>query len=161
MEDSIALITALVIMVLSLLFTMGLAYVTGRLTVTKGYNFWLGFLGGIAAWLPTLIILLVIQPKGETPVLQRSISSPTGRLGGHKTCSLCKNVNPVEAATCLRCGMAFPASMGPAPELDHLQVSDSLRAEMSAGHTRVCQNCGRLNHPNRATCKSCGAEFAV
>lgn len=161
MEDTIALLIALGVMVVGLLFTVGLAYVTGRLAVNKGYSFWLGFIGGIAAWLPTLIILLVIQPKGETPVLQRATPIQQGRLGGHKTCPLCNNVNPVNATSCLRCGMAFAASIAPSTGVETLQLSNDLRTEVNEGRTRVCQNCGRLNNPDRATCKSCGAEFAV
>lgn len=161
MEDSIAILIAMGIIVFSILFTVGLAYVTGRIAASKGYSFWLGFIGGVAAWLPTLIILLVIQPKGETAVLQSPTPIQQGRLGGHKTCPLCNNVNPINATTCLRCGMAFAASIAPSAAIDTMRLSEELRTEVNEGRTRVCQNCGRLNNPNRTTCKSCGAEFAV
>lgn len=162
MEDVIALLIALVVMSIGLLVTIGLAYVTGRIASSKGYSFWLGFIGGILAWLPTLIILLVIQPKGETAVLQNVTATRLERLGGQKNCPLCNNVNPVNAIACLRCGMAFAASSGAVGSgTEMMQLSDKVREEVNEGHTRICQNCGRLNNPNRPTCKSCGAEFAV
>lgn len=123
MEDIIALFIALGVMVFGLLFTVGLAYITGRIAASKGYSFWLGFVGGIAAWLPTLIILLVIQPKGETAVLPGVTPIQQGRLGGHKTCPLCNNVNPINATSCLRCGMAFAASIGPSSAIENVQLS--------------------------------------
>jgi ribosomal protein L40E len=161
MEDILPLFVIMGFTCFALVTTIGLAYATGRLAVSKGYSFWLGFIGGIAAWLPTLIILLVIQPKGESPVLQSSTPLHLERLGTQKTCSLCNNVNPVNATSCLRCGMTFAASLSASTGVEEMQLSDTLRAEVNEGRTRVCRNCGRLNNPNRATCKSCGAEFAV
>lgn len=159
MEDIIALVLGLGVMFVGLAISLGLAYATGRLAANKGYSFWLGFIGGIIAWLPTLIILLVIQPKVETAVVSSSLPLQSVGFGGQKTCPLCKNVNLAQTTSCLRCGMAFAASIE--SSTGDMNMSVNVHPEVAEGRTRICPRCGDVNNPSRATCKTCGAEFAV
>jgi ribosomal protein L40E len=125
----------------SIVFTVALAYITGHIAKSKGYNFWLGFGVGIVAWLPAFIILLLIPTKGETPV---SAATPHF-IGTQKACPVCNNINPTNATGCLRCGMAFTASVLPPIQPDN----------------RVCSVCGDINSASNVTCRNCGVEFAV
>jgi hypothetical protein len=141
MEEIIPLVFFAVLSLFSIVFTVALAYVTGRIAGSKGYNFWLGFAAGIVAWLPAFIILLLIPPKGETPV---NLATPLA-VGTHKTCPVCNNINPANTMSCLRCGMTFTAALPTAivPE------------------NQTCTVCGEVNSASNVTCQRCHAEFAV
>lgn len=135
------------------------AYTTGTMASRKGYNFWLGFIGGIVAWIPTVIVLTVVQPK------RRSIGvpSPTAlkRLAPYRVCQVCGKANLNNAINCRKCGMALSFSNSSKTAVETMILTDDVREEVNEGRIRVCQRCGRLNSPKRMVCKSCGAEFAV
>lgn len=144
----------IIAIVIVLLIWSVVAAIPARYAKRKGYNFWVAFLACFFFMLPASFIISMLSPKSATP-------SVTQQLRTQQICAICGKVNLPSATSCAGCGMAFAPVSATTQGGVTPQLSEETRANVDAGNTRFCSNCGRLNNPTRSTCKSCGSTFAV
>ena len=99
-----------------LIFSAVFSYVVASIARRKGYSFGGFFLFGIFAFVPALIVVLILPYKGRAVEVQSETSGASESTAGvnqspsPKQCQYCASLNLPGVLKCQNCGAPLPMS---------------------------------------------------